>query len=572
MPQSKLLSPDLIHETIPPSQFFDRISFWFSRATARLGLRQAVLCPACGHRVTFALRYRRFRVCDYCGHNFPISAAVRIDLLVDPHSFSDFVIVRKSRAEFHRVYPIRRIAPPREAVVTGTARIAERPVVIVAFDFGFRGGTMSVAVGERITRAFEHASRHSLPVVAVIATGGVRIQEGMPALLQMAKTTQAIQEFQRAGRPFIAVLTHPTTGGVYASFANLADFLLAEPGALVGFAGPRVIEATTGEILPADSHHSESAYAHGMIDAIVEREDLLEVIARILSMTVACESAPSSVVSVGDRESGPTLRSGWETVMLARRSNRPTALDYVQNLFSDFTELHGDRLYGDDPAMVVGLARFDTQPIVVIAQERGQGDEHHRGSANPEGYRKAERLIRLAERFHLPIITLVDTPGADPGYDSERRGIARAIANCLSTLVQVEVPTVSIIIGEGTSGGALALAVTDRVLMLENATFSVISPEGASAILYGDAMHVAETADRLENRAPDLLRRGIVDRIVPEPVGGAHAQPEVAIANVKGELQTSLAQLITQDDAERLAARHARYRRMGQDTEPFSTN
>ncbi len=572
MPQSKLLSPDLTHETIPPSQFFDRIGFWFSRATARLGLRQAVLCPACGHRVTFALHYRRFRVCDYCGYNFPISASVRIDLLVDPHSFSDFVTIRKSRAEFHRVYPIRRIVPTREAVVTGTARIAERPVVIVAFDFGFRGGTMSVVVGELITRAFEHAARHGLPVVAVIATGGVRIQEGMPALLQMAKTTQAVQEFQRAGRPFIAFLTHPTTGGVYASFGNLADILLAEPGALVGFAGPRVIEATTGEKLPADSHHSESAYVHGMIDAIVEREDLRQVIARILSITTASESAPPSVPSVGEREPELTVSSGCETVMLARRSDRPTALDYVQNLFSDFIELHGDRLYGDDPAIVIGLARFETQPVVVIAQERGQGDEHHHGSAKPEGYRKAGRLIQLAERFHLPIITLIDTPGADPGYDSERRGIAGAIANCLSALVQVQVPTVSIIIGEGTSGGALALAVTDRVLMLENATFSVISPEGASAILYGDTMHVAETANRLENRAHDLLCRGIIDRIVPEPAEGAHAQPEVAVANVKRELQTSLARLMAQGETERIAARRARYRRIGQGTESFSTN
>ena len=572
MPQSKLPSADPTRKTVPPNQLFDRIGFWFSRATGRLGLRQSVLCPACGHMITFALHYRRFRVCEYCGYHFPISVPARIDHLVDTHSFSDFAIVRKPRAEFHHVYPIRRPAPSREAVVTGTARIADQLIVIVAFDFGFRGGTMSVAVGERITRAFEHAARHSLPIVAMIATGGVRIHEGMPALLQMAKTTQAVQEFQRAGRPFIAVLAHPTTGGVYASFANLADILLAEPGALVGFAGPRVIEATTGEKLPADSHHSESAYVHGMIDAIVERENLRQVIARILSITTPAESVPPSVPLVGEHEPALTLRSGWETVMLARRSDRPTALDYVQNLFSDFTELHGDRLYGDDPAIVAGLARFETQPVVVIAQERGQGDEHHHGSAKPEGYRKAERLIRLAERFHLPIITLIDTPGADPGYDSEQRGIAGAIANCLSALVQAQMPTVSIIIGEGTSGGALALTVTDRVLMLENATFSVISPEGASAILFGDAAHAAETADRLENRAQDLLRRGIIDRVVPEPTGGAHARPQVAIANVKCELQASLAQLIGQGEAERIAARRARYRRMGQETQSFSTN
>ena len=571
MPQSKSPSAEPTRKTVPPSQFFDRVGVWFSRATVRFGLRRMALCPTCGHAVTSTLRYRRARVCDHCGYNFPMSARVRIDYLVDPHSFSDFAIVRKRRADFRRIYPMRQIATPRDAVVTGSARVAEQPVVIVAFDFGFRGGTMSVAVGERITRAFEYAAQHNLPVIAIVATGGVRIQEGIPALLQMAKTTQAVQEFQRAGRSFIAILTHPTTGGVYASFANLADILLAEPGALVGFAGPRVIEATTGEKPSADSHHSESAYAHGMIDAIVERENLRDTLARILSIT-ACERAPLALPAVGDHAPKLTPRPAWETVQLARRADRPTALDYAQHLFSDFVELHGDRLYGDDPAIVGGLARFENRPVVVIAQERGLGNEHHHGSAKPEGYRKAERVIHLAARFRLPIVTFVDTPGADPGYDSERRGIAGAIANCLAALMQAQAPTVSIVIGEGTSGGALALAVTDRILMLENATFSVISPEGASAILFGDALHATEAADRLENRAADLVRRGIIDRIIPEPAAGAHAQPESAIANVKRELQVTLAQLMAQEDAERLAARRARYRRIGQDTKSLSTN
>ena len=205
MPQSKSPSAEPTRKTVPPSQFFDRVGVWFSRATVRFGLRRMALCPTCGHAVTSTLRYRRARVCDHCGYNFPMSARVRIDYLVDPHSFSDFAIVRKRRADFRRIYPMQQIATPRDAVVTGSARVAEQPVVIVAFDFGFRGGTMSVAVGERITRAFEYAAQHNLPVIAIVATGGVRIQEGIPALLQMAKTTQAVQEFQRAGRSFIAL-------------------------------------------------------------------------------------------------------------------------------------------------------------------------------------------------------------------------------------------------------------------------------------------------------------------------------------------------------------------------------
>ena len=548
-------------------QILGRVTVWFSRLPSYLQFRRAVACPRCKTDLANRPLYRRLRVCDVCGYHFPLSAHDRIQALVDSRTFHAFQIPQANDTPDLR--RIRRATHLREAILTGTANLGECSIVIAAFDFRFQGGSMSMAVGEAMTQAFEFAMEHRLSVVAIISTGGVRIQEGMPALLQMAKTTQAAQVFQRTGKPFIAVLCNPTTGGVFASFANLADILLAEPGAVIGFAGPRVAETLTKTKLPPDSHHAESAYANGMIDAIMPREKLRATLERILALTAvsATPSSPESLIA----QDAPVIAEpsteldAWETVARVRRADRPTALDYIPHLFSDFIELHGDRLHGDDPALVAGLGRFENQAVMVIAQERGHGDEHHHGSASAEGYRKAERLMRLAEHFALPIITLIDTPGADPGFESERGGIANAIAQCLAALIQIRVPTVALVIGEGTSGGALALAVTDRVLMMEHATLTVISPEGASAILFGDAAHAAETAKNLGLDARDLLRRGIVDALVPEPGEGAHTQPQVAIESLKNALRHTLVELQSQNGEARLQARSQRYRRAERD-------
>jgi len=564
-------------DPIKPHRFLSRVTSWFAQLprTAYLRLRRTVHCPRCQADLSTDLLYRRLRVCGSCGYHFAFSARERIHSLVDPHSFHAFKpAIPGDSSAFRR---FQRLVHLREAVITGTASLGQQTVVIAAFDFRFHGGSMSIGVGETITRALEYATEHRRPMLAVISTGGVRIQEGMPALLQMAKTTQAAQEFQSTGFPFIAVLCNPTTGGVYASFANLADILLAEPGAVIGFAGPRVAQALLHTKMPVDSHRAESAYANGMIDAIVPRANLRDTLTQILALTCrvspSAQAAPPSLqedTRAAEEKRHPELVA-WEAVVRVRRADRPTAFDYIRRLFSNFVELHGDRLHGDDPAIVGGLGQFENQPVVVIAQERGQGEEHHRGSAGPDGYRKAERLMRLAERLHLPLVTLIDTPGADPSPASELGGIANAVANCLATLIQVRVPTISLIIGEGTSGGALALAVTDRVLMLEHATFMVISPEGASAILFGDASHASETAGNLVSDARDLLRRGIVDRIVPEPAGGAHVQPEAAIENAKKMLSEALAELRSSSDAERLNARRERYRQTGRNAPSSST-
>ncbi len=483
-----------------------------SRWAVRLRLQRVVVCPRCARDVTFTAHYRHWRICPACGYHFALTGRARVYAIADPRTFAPF-------------------DQPHESVIAGTAAIADQPVVLIASDFDFHGGTMSVAAGEIIARALERAAERQVPAIAILASGGVRIQEGMPALLQMAKTVQAVQDLQqRVHQPFVVVLTNPVTGGVYASFVSLADILLAEPGALIGFAGPRVAQAATGQPLPADSHHAESALKNGMIDAIVRRDKLREVLARLTSPHSPQPTLPS-----------PAFREGRE--------------DIVSMLFSDFVELHGDRVQGDDPKIVGGIARFEDQPVVVIAQQRARDEQPELG-AGPAGYRKAERLIALAARLNLPLITFVDTPGADPGYESERGGIAGAIARCLAALLAVPVPTIAVIMGDGTSGGAIALAAADRVLMREHATYAVIAPEGASAILYGNTSHAEEMIKRLGLTAGDLLPRGIIDAVICEPEGDAEAR----IEPVRNALRGALEELRAQSDEERLAARRKRYR------------
>ncbi|MCA1553571.1 MAG: acetyl-CoA carboxylase carboxyl transferase subunit beta, partial [Chloroflexi bacterium] len=360
----------------------------WSRAPWR---RPALLCPTCTLDLTHSVSYKRFGVCERCAHHFPIGARQRIELLADPKSFEEFdkklSAAQNKTISAEQSYPqklkaAQRETHMREAVVTGTAQLHGQAVVLIVLDFRFMGGSMGWAVGEKITRAFEQAAGHQQPVIAITATGGARIQEGMFALMQMAKTSAAAERLHRQGLPYITVLTHPTTGGVYASFANLADVILAEPRALIGFAGPRVVEALTRQKLPPDSHRAEFLFEHGMVDAIVPRTELRETLSRLMKHLAPRQTPATDESSLDHNEQLDSLpaapRPAWETVSLARRADRPTTQDYITRLCEDFVELHGDRLFGDDPAIIAGIARFGAQPLVVIGQERGHAAEGER--------------------------------------------------------------------------------------------------------------------------------------------------------------------------------------------------
>jgi acetyl-CoA carboxylase carboxyl transferase alpha subunit len=400
------------------------------------------------------------------------------------------------------------------------------------------------------------------------------MQEGMLSLMQMAKTAAARGRHHAAGLAHISVLAPPTFGGVTASFASLGDVLIAEPGAQIGFVGPRVIEATVGETLPPDSHRAERLFADGLVDLLLDRRQLRESLHYLIrhlrrppAVRRAIERLPAAPAAIG------RAPAAWDVVQLARHPTRPTALVYIRAIVSSFVELHGDRQYGDDPSIVGGLGEIDGQTVVVIGTERGRWPGHHAGPHQgmplPEGYREALRVMQLASKFGLPVVTFIDTPGAYPGYEAERHGIAQALAQNLMTMAGLPVPTVAVVIGEGGSGGALALAVTDRVLMQEHAFYSVISPEAAAVILYRDVSRAPEVAAALKLTAADLLRLGVIDQIIPEPVGGAHTDHDAAGAAVRRHLVAALGELGRVSPRRLVERRYRKLRRIGQVGRPW---
>ena len=391
--------------------------------------------------------------------------------------------------------------------------------VVVAWEFAFLGGSMGSVAGARIAAAYDVARDAGLPVVLLPSTGGARMQEGMRSLVQMAATTAAATAHADAGLLQVTVLRDPTTGGVFASHANLADVVWAEPGATIGFAGPRVAEAMTGGALPPGSHTARGAKAAGLVDDVVPRDTLPVRLAGLLRWPGTAAPRPLAVPDGDRRPAGDP----WTQVERARAADRVrtpellAAVDVVE-------ELRGDRAGDDDPSVRVVLAHLAGRPAVVVAMDPGAG------RLVPSGYRKAWRGLDLAARLAVPVVTLVDTPGADASAASEAGGIAHHIARTFQHLLTVPTPVVALVVGEGGSGGALALAVGDRLLIQEHAMFSVIAPEGAAAILHRDSARAAEVAGLLDPTATRLLDLGIADEVVPEPAGGEVAAAWAAVA------------------------------------------
>jgi acetyl-CoA carboxylase carboxyl transferase beta subunit/acetyl-CoA carboxylase carboxyl transferase alpha subunit len=530
-------------------------------------------CPACG-APTEGTSYERYRVCGTCRHHFPLPATARIELLTDPESFqainpamvSADPLLFKDRVSYRdRLERARRETGLNEAVVTGTARINGRDCVLAVFDFAFMGGSMGSVVGEKVTLALELAADRRLPFIAIVASGGARMQEGMLSLVQMGKTTAAAMRLHQAGVPSITVLTNPTTGGVYASFASQGNFLFAEPGALIGFAGPRVIQQMTREPPPAGTHTAEFLLEHGQLDAVLDRARLRGVLATLLRLFEARPPASNRGGGEPYRPQPSPSESAWQEVLLARRIDRPTTADYVRRLMPQFVELHGDRVQGDDPAIIAGIGELDGMTVLTIGQERGHGDPHRNGGqVRPEGFRKAARIMRLAAELRFPLLTFIDTPGAYLDYETEARGLAGALSSCLANMSVLPVPIVSVVIGEGGSGPALALGVADRILMQEHAVYSVIAPEGAAAIVHRDSARAQEIADALKITARDCQVLGVVDLLVPEPEGGANADPEYAAQLLRGEIVVAFSDLRRRDPRRLVEDRYRKFRRMGE--------
>ena len=486
-------------------------------------------CNKCGAAILTEEVKSAGYICPKCQGYFRVHAYERIRMTVDEDSFEEwekdmeFVNPLEFKGYEEKVKSLKEKTGLSEAVVTGKASIEGNPAVIAVCDGRFLMASMGQVVGEKITRAVERATKEQLPVIIFACSGGARMQEGIVSLMQMAKTAAALKQHSDAGLLYVSVLTDPTTGGVTASFAMLGDVILAEPKALIGFAGPRVIEQTIGEKLPKGFQRSEFLLEHGFIDRIVERKEMRTVLENILQMHQNFKGSvtQSPIQTVEKERQSVQEKDAWERVTISRKNDRPVGQDYIRTLFSDFLEFHGDRCYGDDSAIIGGIARFAGIPVTVIAQAKGKSTKenvaHHFGMPSPEGYRKALRLMKQAEKFKRPILLFVDTPGAFCGIEAEERGQGEAIARNLFEMSSMKVPVLSVVIGEGGSGGALALAVADEVWMLENAIYSVLSPEGFASILWKDSKRASEAAEVMKLTAADLKKLGVIEAVIAEP-------------------------------------------------------
>ena len=539
---------------------------------------EIIECKGCGFQAPKNEWRKHLYACPKCGKYKNIAARVRIKYVCDEDSFREFGrwIKGYNPLDFpeydKKLSDMEKKTDMPEAVVTGTCRIGGYKAVICVMDSRFMMASMGMAVGEKITRAVEYATKKKLPLVIFSASGGARMQEGMLSLMQMAKTSAAIGKLRETGGLFISVMTNPTTGGVTASFASLGDVQIAEPGALIGFAGPRVISQTIGEKLPEGFQSAEFLYEHGLLDGVVPRAELKGYITRLISLHQKgkrSQLASDKNELAGKIEEELASRSADERVLIARNEARPTGRDYIDRLISDFCEFGGDRLHAEDVSIVCGVGRFHGVSVVVIAQERGKSlDEkisHRFGMPNPEGYRKVERLMKHADRFGLPIITFVDTPGAYPGKEAEENGQGSAIAHCLLTLSRLRVPVVNVFVGEGGSGGALAIGFGDCMIMLENSVFSILSPEGFASIIYKDSSRWKEACENMKMTAAELKEMGICDFVIKEDGEGAHEKSEPVFKRLDAAIAENLGRLMKLSGEDIVKQRYRRLRKVGKE-------
>lgn len=619
------------------------------------------VCPKC-RKVSDATHVRDNRkVCPDCGHHFRMTSAERIADLVDAGSFVEWADVEDvpetDPLEFpgylEKIEKMRTRTGLSEGVRCGEAKIAGVSLAIAVMDSAFFMGSMGSVVGERITRTVERATRERLPLAIFTCSGGARMQEGLVSLMQMAKISAAIERHSEAGLPYFAVITDPTTGGVTASFAMQGDVIIAEPKALIGFAGRRVIQDTIRQELPKEFQTAEFALEHGLIDAIVERSRMRSALANLLALYGAAdfEAGPlhvpvrvqpprgyaavkaalaahptakeveagaaspegdempaatggfvsaavkaaaravarplrrpnawerqrieesgkrvAALLSLPAREGANGFDEGenpaWRSVQMARDTHRPTASHYLDAMVEGFFELHGDRAFGDDGAILAGVGWIGERAVMCIAQEKGRDlqDRIKRnfGCPEPEGYRKSLRLMRSAEHFGMPVVCIVDTQGAFCGKEAEERGQGNAIADNLFAMAGLRVPIVSVLVGEGGSGGALALALSDCVAMQEHAVYSVLSPEGFASILWKDRSRAPEAAAVMRMNAYEIFEMGIVDAVLEEGEGSASANPELAANAVKRYVTRRLNELADIPCDQLLERRYQRFRK-----------
>ncbi|MFJ2191104.1 carboxyl transferase domain-containing protein [Kitasatospora sp. NPDC087861] len=509
------------------------------------------------------------------GAGTPLTARQLIGLLVDPGSFqgwdeppADPPADPGYRASLHRA---RERTGLDEAVLTGAGLVGGRPVALVASEFGFLGGSIGVATAERITRAVERATAERLPLLALPVSGGTRMQEGSAAFLCMLRITAAVQAHRAAGLPYLTYLRNPTMGGVFASWGTLGQLVFAEPGARLGFLGPRVYEELRGVELPPDVQRAETLAGRGLVDAVVPPQELRELVRRTLAiLATAGPAAPAGTTAEPTDTAGrpepepapeaaPTERpDAWDSVHRTRRPDRPGTRELLRRTAEELVLL--DAPGGRDGALVRALAVLGGRPVLVVGQQR-QTPEHERPFTAAD-LRAVRRTARVAEQLGLPLVTVVDTAGAELSAQAELDGIAVEIAHCLTTLLALRTPVLAVLLGQGSGGGALALLPADRVIAAGHAWLAPLPPEGASAIVHRDGGHAAELARTQGIGARHLAEVGLVDEVVEERPDAAD-EPAAFCARLGLAVGTALDGLATRPEPDRLAARALRHRRLG---------
>ncbi|MFB9071821.1 carboxyl transferase domain-containing protein [Citricoccus parietis] len=502
------------------------------------------------------------------------SAAQLLDLVLDEETFTPWdrpaeqpPTSPRYAAELEKA---RRVTGADESVTTGRGLIRGRPVAVIASEFGFLAGSIGRAASRRITDAVRRATEERLPLLACPASGGTRMQEGTPAFLSMVDITQAIHRHKDRGLPYLVYLRHPTTGGVMASWGSLGHVTLAEPGALLGFLGPRVFEALNSEPFPSGVQTAENLHRLGIIDGVAAPEDLPDLLDRVLRIVApAPQSSQSSQSSQSgpacptpapaSAAAGPGTTSTWHSIERSRDRGRPDLQRLLEEGADDAVVLHGTGQGEADPGLTLALARFGTQPCVVVGHQRPGPGEREMG---PASLRQARRGVQVAQELRLPLLTVIDTAGAELSREAEEGGLAGEIARTLADLIGTPVPSVSVLWGQGAGGGALALVPADRIIAAEHAWLSPLPPEGASAIVHRDTLHAPEMAEAQDVNVAALHRIGLVDHVVPEEPP-AELDPHGFCTAMASAIEYELSRAVCLPDADRLGLRAARFHQLG---------
>lgn len=534
-----------------------------------------IICLECNTAHEIDTAWKKFFVCRSCGNYMFMSPKERLAMVLDDAVFEPwFEDIGVCNPLGDLDYPwelsfARAKTGSTEAFTIGYGRIGGHETVIGACESRFMAGSMGRAMGEKITLAFERATERKLPVILFCCGGSERMQEGIISLMQMEKTTAAMKRHSDAGLFYCSVLTNSMMAGVSAGFSMLADVVLAEAQARIGFTAPEAVQQLNGQIFPAAFQTPQFQLEHGMVDRIVERHNLKNALHYLLyihsSPCLKNDGNKEDPLENEKEESQYPAKTPWEKVGISRSGGRASPMDYIERIFEDFRELHGDRCFGDDHALIGGLAFLDGKPVTILANLSGNSmyERIYRNFAmpKPEGYRKAVRLMKQAEKFGRPVIVFVNTSGAFCGVDAEERGQSTAVAESIMVMSGLKVPTLCILVGEGYGSGALAISIGNEVWMLEHSTYSISSPERYAAVRWKTGERAEDAAQLMKLTAQELAELKIIERIIPE-FGGAADETVDRISKVmRHSIREFIKRYGTMSPGDIVNARYERFRK-----------